>query len=52
MKIVILNGSPLKNGRTTKICNHIFKDSDAQIITYFAYFSNIRACTACEYCSI
>lgn len=49
-KIVILNGSPLKNGHTTKICNHIFKDMDAQIITYFAYFSEMRACTACEYC--
>lgn len=50
MKIVILNGSPLKNGKTKKICDRLFEGVDAQIITYYAYFSDIRACTACEYC--
>lgn len=50
MKIVILNGSPLKNGNTKKICDHLFENSNAKIITYYAYYSDIRACTACEYC--
>ena len=50
MKVVVVNGSPLKNGLTKQITDHVFEGIDCEIKTYYAYYVDIKACVACEYC--
>lgn len=50
MKVVILRGSPRKNGITNQIVDEVFKDLDFEYKIYDAYDDNIAACIACDYC--
>jgi len=50
MKIVVVNGSPLKNGITKQMTDYIFEGIDCEIKTYYSYYADIKACIACEYC--
>ncbi|MDR3215213.1 MAG: flavodoxin family protein [Bacilli bacterium] len=49
MKIVILNGSPNKQGTTKQLCDYLFKDQN-EVITYYAYDNKVKACIGCNYC--
>ena len=50
MKVVVLNGSPIKNGITKQITDYVFEQIDCEIKTYYAYFVDIKPCIACMYC--
>lgn len=50
MKVVVLNGSPIKNGITKQITDFVFEGIDCELKTYYAYYTDIKACIACEYC--
>ncbi|MDL2212135.1 flavodoxin family protein [Erysipelotrichaceae bacterium OttesenSCG-928-M19] len=50
MKIVVLNGSPQKNGITKQITDYLLKNINAEITTHYAYEVNVKACIACHYC--
>ncbi|MDF9867766.1 multimeric flavodoxin WrbA [Bacilli bacterium PM5-3] len=50
MKVVVLNGSPLKKGLTAQLTDYIFETIDCEIKTYYAYYTDIKSCVACKYC--
>ncbi|MDR1781469.1 MAG: flavodoxin family protein [Bacilli bacterium] len=50
MKIVIINGSPNKNGYTNHVVDEVFKDFNHEIIKYFAYDLDVNTCIGCNYC--
>ncbi|WP_423363352.1 flavodoxin family protein [Mycoplasma sp. P36-A1] len=50
MKIVVINGSPHKNGISMQLFNHVIKDIQADIKVYSAYHDKIAACIDCKYC--
>ncbi|XMB66751.1 flavodoxin family protein [Mycoplasmatota bacterium zrk1] len=48
--ILILNGSPNKNGHTMKTVKKIIKGIDEEHIIINSYAENIKACIDCKYC--
>ena len=52
MKVLILNGSPHKNGDTEYIINKIKAQlpSNTEFVTMNAYEENIKPCIDCRYC--
>lgn len=51
--ILILNGSPRKNGNTAVLANQITlgaKEASAEIETVFLHGLDIRPCDACDFC--
>lgn len=50
MKILILNGSPHKNGDTSYIINELKKKIDGEIDEIFLYNAKISPCIDCRYC--
>lgn len=54
-KILILNGSPRKNGRTASLKNAFVEGAQRvghEIKEYYLTGMNIRPCLACEYCQL
>ena len=51
MKLLIINGSPRKNGVTAKILNELYSQLDCEVKIYNAYEMNIKPCIGCGYCS-
>lgn len=49
-KVLIINGSPHKDGDTTYILNEIKKNINGDIEQIDAYFDNIKPCIDCRYC--
>lgn len=50
MKILILNGSPHKNGDTSYIVNEIKKKLQGEVEELFLYDAKISPCVDCRYC--
>ena len=51
MKVLILNGSPHKNGSTAYIINKIKERLNAEIDEWILYKENISPCIDCGYCN-
>lgn len=49
-KVLIINGSPHKNGDTSYILKEIKGKINGEIEEVFAYFDNIKPCIDCRYC--
>lgn len=48
--ILILNGSPNKNGNTMKVVNKLLEKIDDEVHIVNAYNDKIKSCTDCKYC--
>lgn len=51
MKLLIVNGSPRKNGVTAKMINALCSEIDWEVEIYNAYEMDIKPCIGCGYCS-
>lgn len=49
--ILIINGSPNKDGKTFKITNQLLKGVQDQISIINAYKVNVESCQDCKYCN-
>lgn len=52
-KIVVLNGSPRKNGNTTKLVNAFVKGAESsghQVTTFSVKDTKVNGCLGCDYC--
>lgn len=52
-KIVVLNGSPRKNGNTVKLVDAFVKGAESagnQVTTFSAVDTKVNGCLACDYC--
>lgn len=55
MKILILTGSPRKNGNSNTLADHFTKgakEAGHQIVRFDAAFKNVHPCTGCNSCSM
>lgn len=50
MKILILNGSPHKDGNTAYMVSKIKEKMDGEIEEIYLYDENIKPCIDCKYC--
>ncbi len=55
MKVLIINGSPRKDGNTCVALNEmkkIFNERNVEVIEYNIGIKDIRGCAACNYCHV
>ena len=55
MKILILTGSPRKNGNSNTLANHFTQGAEEaghQIVRFDAAFKNVHPCTGCNSCGM
>lgn len=55
MKVLIINGSPRKDGNTCVALNEmkkVFNEKNVEVIEYNVGIKDIRGCAACNYCHI
>ncbi len=55
MKVLIINGSPRKNGNTSIAVNEmikVFKENNIETYEYQVLSKDIRGCSACNYCHL
>ncbi len=55
MKVLIINGSPRKEGNTCVALNEmkkVFNEKDVEVIEYNVGIKDIRGCAACNYCHV
>lgn len=50
MKTFILNGSPRQNGNTSVLINRMREILIGEVLTFSAYYDNIKPCVDCRYC--
>lgn len=49
--ILVLTGSPNKNGNTNRVLREVLKDQKEEVFIYDAFENNVKGCTDCLFCS-